>query len=764
MSRSAEIPANRQRRREARGAIPVELAPAPRELVQREARAPHPLTLDTLPHPLTTEGRRQERLEVDPGTPLAQVVARAWREPSTPLVAVDGQVVPVAAWAGTRLGGGEILTLRSTVGDGEESDPLRVLLSIAVAAAAFYIPTAPLGSFGLGLEAGSLSAFAAGAAISLGGRLLVNTIAPPALPSARPTAAADPVFSLVGGRNQARAYAPMLLVLGKHRIFPDAAVIPYNRYEGADADQYLYAAFNFGLGGTNLDVDELKIGGAWFPADVPEGVVNWDNTLLDGDVATSPGGDLTSSTVSVGPKLIAAGATTIELDFAGRVFRVNSDGSFGELTQHIEMELSATVAGTSVPRTKRFTTPLVGDSPTPVRKTFRITVPTDDPQPADGQQWQIRVWRRTDPSTDDNVHDDLSWQALRAIRPDLTDYSGQRRLEMKLRASDQLSGTLEQVSGMAHQKVPVWSGGAWTEPQRSSNPAWIFRWFARGIYVGGRLVAGAGLPDERIDDDALKRWGAWCATNNLECNHVLTGQTSVHDVLSLIAQCGRASPSWAAGRLGVVYEDPDRLPTALISAGNIIAGSLEIDYGGGPQVDEIAVRYISLALDWQIQTLRRRSAGVATPAHTATVTLPGVTRQDQAAKAANLLLAAQTWRRRRIHWRMGPAALTQIHRGDVVWLSHALLDGGVAGRLAALEGADVVLDREVEVASGDHVLLMLPDGTLHDTTVAGTSGTTANVTLAAAPPAPPPATRPGRRRTFSGASTATPTPPSAPAS
>ena len=104
---------------------------------------PPNLTLDVLPHPLTTERRRQALVELAPGTPLAVVVARAWREPSAPLVAVNGRLVPTGAWAGTRLEGGEIITLRGAVEGDDDSDPLRILLTIAVAAAAFYIPTAP---------------------------------------------------------------------------------------------------------------------------------------------------------------------------------------------------------------------------------------------------------------------------------------------------------------------------------------------------------------------------------------------------------------------------------------------------------------------------------------------------------------------------------------------------------------------------------------------------------------------------------------------
>ena len=693
--------------------------------------------LDLHPHPVTTEGRTVRPLAVVPGTTLAEVVARAWDGAEPPIGAVDGRVVPSAQWAATRLAGTEIVTLRSSVAGGD-SNPLRVVLLLAVTWAALTIPGA---QWGLGL--GGWGASLASAGIAVGGQLLVNAIAP--LPTSDVSTPGRPevVYSLTGGRNQARAYQPMPLVLGEHRVVPDLAAAPYSEIEGDD--QYLYTAFHFGLG--DLQVTNLEIGGtpiasysdvtrSW-PGELGEAGIGRER-LLAGDVDTQAVGDLVSHTEWT-ERAIPAGATRVALDLAGRIFRVNDSGGYESVTVVVDVEIYATTPG-DVRRTALDTTvSLTSDSPTPVRLSVSWNLPADDPQPTPGTTWKLRLKRVAAPTPDtDRDYDDVACTALRSYAPDTADYAGQHRLEMKIRASEQLSGPLDQITALVRQQVPTPAGAGWGPPAASSNPAWIFRWFALGVRIGGRLVAGAGLPESRIDDASLRAWGAWCDTQQLRCDHVIQAAASVHDVLAVIAQCGRASPSWSSGRLGVVYEDAARLPSAMITPGNILAGTLEIDYAAGRKVDEVAVRYLSPALDWQYATLRRRAAGITAPEHSVTQTLPGVTTDRQAAQAANLLLAAQTWRRRRIRWQMGPAALTQIRRGDVVWLSHALLDGGVAGRLLGLDGADVALDRELEVAHGDHVLLMLPDGTLHATTVAGTVGTRSRITLAAAPPDPAP--------------------------
>ncbi len=91
------------------------------------------------------------------------------------------------------------------------------------------------------------------------------------------------------------------------------------------------------------------------------------------------------------------------------------------------------------------------------------------------------------------------------------------------------------------------------------------------------------------------------------------------EVLARIVRCGRASPTWASGRLCVVWEDTDRAPTALFFPGNIVAGSLALDYASGQIAEEIVVRYLEPALDWQWGEVRRLMPGVTTPASTAAV-------------------------------------------------------------------------------------------------------------------------------------------------
>ena len=682
-------------------------------LKQRSDRTPAHITTDCWPHPLTAHGRTLRPCALAPGATLADVVAREWpagmaalkqRSDSAAIMAtVDGRPVPRAAWAGTPLAGGEIVTLRAVLAGGDDKNPLRTIFQIALLVAAIVVP--PL------LFTSAWAQALAGAALTVAGGLVVNALFPlPGAAGPRAGARPEPVYSLAGGANRVRPYEPLLLTLGAHRVFPDLGAAEYA--EIVDGEQYLHQIFNFGLG--DLAVSDLKIGetalASYAEVETEFGDAQGRIALVAGNVDSVAGAAL-EDTAFV-ERTTAAGTRRIGIDLVGRLFRVDDDGAIKANSATVEIEWEPAGGGAA----ERRSVTLTHDSQPPLRRTLGYDL-------ARPGAWTVRVRRTADPDTADRIYDDLSWAALRAYQADDGDYAGQIRLGLRIRATGQLSGRLDRLSAMVQQRVPTWDGARWTPPMASSNPAWLFRWYARGLRVAGRLVAGIGLADARIDEASIKAWGAWCEARGLACNAVLDRALSHADVLAMIAQCGRASPTWQTGRLGVVWEDEGRPATALVTPGNIVAGSFAVEYAAGQAADEIAVRYVEPDLDWQFNTLRRPVPGAsAPPAATATITLPGVTDRNQAAILCNLQAARQRYHRRRLSWEMAAEGLS-IARGDVVHITHSLIDGGQAGRLAGGTGAQVILDRPVDPGQDAILLLRLPDGTVHQTAVSAPPGT-----------------------------------------
>ena len=689
------------------------------------------VTTDLWPHGLTAEGRALRACVLARGATLADLVAQEWPGAvGAVMVAVNSRPVARAAWAETALAGGEIVTLRALLAGGGDKNPIATLLQIGLLAAAIVVP--PL------LFTSSWAQALTGAAITIAGGLIINALFPPRPPDIlQPAQAAEPIYSLSGGANRARQYAPLLLVLGAHRVFPDLGAAEYTEIK--DGDHFLHQIFNFGLG--NLAIDDLRVGntplGTYEGVETEYGDAQGRIALVAGNVDSEAGAAL-EDTAFV-ERTTAGSTRRIGIDLTGRIFRVDDEGEIR--SNSVEVEIEWEPADGSSPVARRTVT-LTNDDQTPVRRTLAYDLGMS-------QAWTVRVRRTADPDASDRIYDDLSWAALRAYQLDAGDYTGQTRLGLRIRASGQLSGRLNRVSAMVRQRVPTWDGARWTRPMPSSNPAWLFRWYARGLRIASRLVAGVGLPDARIDEDSIKAWGVWCEAEGLGCNVVLDRAITHAEALALIAQCGRASVSWQTGRLGVVWEQAGRPATALVTPGNIVAGSFAVEYANGKAADEIAVRYIEPALDWQYNTLRRLAAGVTgQPASTTTITLRGVTSPVQAAMECNLQAARQLYHRRRFSWEMAAEGLS-LTRGDVVHLTHSLIDGGRAGRLVGGTAATVILDRPVDLSGGAPpgatpagalMLFRLADGTVHQTAVLappGVVGETAALDLDVPLPEPP---------------------------
>ena len=681
----------------------------------RQGRRQGNIVADLWPHPVTAEGRETRALALAAGATVADALALALPVRLEDVahgiaVALDGRPVAAADWARTPAAG-HALVVRAAAGGGDDSDPLRVVLTIGVAAASIAVPGLPALA-GTAFATGTLGGAALSAGILVGGSLVVNALAPPPAP---PTLAgpepADEVWSLAAGQNRARAYEPMRLVLGSHRVFPDLCGREYTEFDEA-GEQDLFQQFSFGVG--DLDIADLRLGETAL-ADY-DGVLTETAgpgerlTLVHDDVDTTPGATLedTEWVVRATPERTAR----VEIDIAGRVFRI---GDRGEQESHaVPVEWGWRRQGSGA--WSAYQIEIANDDASPVRRGFSAELPSPG-------SYEVRVRRAAAPADEERTFDDLAWAALRSYQESDSDRGADTRLGVRIRASGQLHGRLDRLSALVTQNVPAWNAplGRWSPDTPagrgpSANPAAVFRAFARGWHdADGRLVAGGGRPAEDLDDETLGAWYVWCERNGLSCRRVLSGGR-VEDVEAEIARCGRGAPTWQTGKLGVVWEDPDRPPSALITPARVLAGSVRAAWAAGEAAEEIVVRYIDPA-DWQRHDVRRVMPGIDTPRYTATLDVPGLADRDQAATFANLQAASQRWHRRRIQWEMGPDGAA-VARGDVLWMTHDLISGGTTGRLAGGTAAAPVLDREVDLAGGGWLLFDLPGAGLHTSAAA----------------------------------------------
>ncbi len=187
-----------------------------------------------------------------------------------------------------------------------------------------------------------------------------------------------------------------------------------------------------------------------------------------------------------------------------------------------------------------------GESPETIRRTINFEVPTG--------QYEVRV-RRVSPDTDSiRTTDSVVWTALRSFQVGrVISEPGMMRHELRIRATEQLNGSINNYNCIAQTICPCYDLATDTWPNKAtSNPASLYRYVLQGP------ANKRPLTDEQIDLDTLEAWHTSCVRNGFEFNHYVDYRSNVNDILSMIASAGRAAPAYIDGKYSVVM---DRLQT-----------------------------------------------------------------------------------------------------------------------------------------------------------------------------------------------------------
>lgn len=687
------------------------------------------------PHPVAPISGRQEMVGViNEGTTVREILLKSGVDPRQPIIiSLDDRLLTVEEWDTVFPSNGQILNVQATVeGEGGDSNPLQIVLAIALVVVAAALPGLGPALFTIGSTTVTVGTIAA-AAIAVGGSLLLTALFPPKTPyDTVGREDVSPTYSLSGGSNQARPYQSMPVVMGTHRLFPDAGSRPYTEYRGED--QYLYQIFHLGLG--TISASDWKIG--------TTPITSFDDYELitansNGQINNFPGNvdSIAGAALPWDPgwvqRTTSINTYKIGVDIEAIAFRLDDKGRFREAT--LEFYLEYAVAGSNNWQPAPFSNAYFPALSSPSPGVFVITGSSAKPQRGtifinvSVGQYDIRI-RRSQPESEDNkVTLQLNFPTLKSYQPDNLTYKGQNRIGLIIKASEQLNGVIQQLSATVSASATYWNGTAWVTGQ-TSNPAHWFAHFARGVYnADGKLMYGIGLTESQLDLGSLHAWAQFCQTEGLTFNAVIDGSQTAADIINIIAKSGFGSPSWASGKLGVVYDARNPSPVMTFGMSNIIRNSFEVAYITEQLSDEIVVRFRNPNKDWEQDEVRVNVPGVTDPLNPAQIELFGCTNANMAGKYANYLAAQQYYRKRRITWQTDFEGFV-CQRGDVVLLSHDLTQWGYSGRIVSNNGLTVQLDRQVPRSSGgDYLMLIRPDGQTYTYNVSGGSGDTDTLTL-----------------------------------
>ena len=688
------------------------------------------------PHPVTPYAGREVMMVAAEGYTIRQLLLNAKVDPHQEIVVyVDDVLITVEEWDTLRPSEGQLVNVQSVVsgGGGRGSNPLQIVMMVAIVALTIYTAGATTGLLSTVIAGSVTYGTVAAVVISVAGSLLMGALfRPDGLSASATYEQPSPTYSLTGGSNRARPYESMPVVMGTHRAFADYSSRPFTEYRGDD--QYLYQIFNWGLG--NLQLSNYRIGNTplssftdyeLYPAD-GNGVLS----QFPGNVDSISGAALTFDNGWV-QRTTSINTYRIGIDIEAVLFESYKDGRL--ITASVDIEVQYKAVGSAdwiAAPTNNYYFPTL--APTGAG-TFSISGWTQKPQRgviyidvASGQ-YDVRIRRTTADSTDPKIVKNVNFGTLRSYQADPSIYKGQNRLGLVIRASEQLNGTVQQLSADVTALATYWNGSDWVTGA-TSNPAHWFAHFARGVYNSdGKLMYGVGLTASQLDLPSLVYWAEFCAAEGLTFNAIIDGNQTAADVLNAIGRCGLGSPTWASGKLGVVWDYRNSSPVASFGMSNIIRDTFDVSYINENLAEEIVVRYRNPDKDWEADEVRVLAPGITNPLRTSSIDLFGCTSETMAGKFANYLAAQQYYRRRRISWEADFEGFV-CQRGDVVLLSHDLTQWGYSGRIVAANGLTLTLDRSLpRSGSTEYLMLTRPDGTMTTYSVQASSTESDQITL-----------------------------------
>jgi hypothetical protein len=641
-------------------------------------------------HPLNAVAGSRIHCCVQAGSSITEILLEAlshkpgWHVRRDLIVRIGDHEIPEANWSKVRVKAGQNVTFIPRLQNG---GALRTILGVVVAVAALIV--APYAA-GLVFAAGSV-ALTVGSALIAGGIILAGTLALNALfPVAAPAAvpASTPLNSIQGAQNQANPFGPIPVVLGTHRQSPYYAAKPYTEIIGDD--QYLRLLFCLGYG--PLNIDALQIGETALSAftdysiEVRQGLAGDPPvTLYPGEVDEVP----LSFTLGDPAQPWADAATSpltdeISLDFTATQGISATNGQGGDMPWSVSVGTQYRISGIAGPWTPGPSVTFT-KSYSPSRRGVSIPV-------ARGQ-YEVQARKLTYAGVPGHTNDTIVWSAIRSIKsaPPISFPKPLALIALRIKATNQLSGTINTFNCICTSLVTAYNGSIWTANTASQNPADLFRYVLQGP-ANARPV-----PDSQINISNLQDWWTYCTANGFEYNEVVNSTGSIYDKIYQIATTGRAVPTFIDGQWGVIWDRPNDSIVQHFTPRNSWGFQGQHPYAQQPHGWRVS--FINETNGYTVDEQIVYDDGYNSTNATLFEGLkfPGVTDPSLIWKHGRFQIAQARLRPEKISLSVGWEHLV-CTRGDRVRVTHdVLLIGLAAGRVKSVVGQVVAFDETVRI-------------------------------------------------------------------
>ncbi|MGI2148032.1 phage tail protein [Shewanella baltica] len=380
-----------------------------------------------------------------------------------------------------------------------------------------------------------------------------------------------------------------------------------------------------------------------------------------------------------------------------------------------------------------------GKTTQPYERSHRIDLPT-------GSGWQIRIRRLTPNQNNNRVADLMQIAAITDVIDRKLKYPNTALLYVEFDASQfQNIPVISCEPFMRKVKVPtnynpltrdyagVWDGSfkiAWTD-----NPAWV----SYDIILDDRFGTGRRINAALVDKWELYQIAQYCdqlvpdGKGGMEpryiCNIYIQQATEAWQVLRDLASIYRGMTYWSNGQMYSVADMP-RDMDFIYNNSNVIDG--KFSYSSSSE----KVKYTRALISWDNpdnayesdvtsvsdQPLQRRYGD-----NVVELSALGCTRESEAQRRGKWAIYTNN-NDRAVNFKVGMDGSIPLP-GFVIGIADQLIAGSrIGGRISAVNGKQITLDRAATIAVNDRLIINLPSGKAQARTIEAINGRVITVT------------------------------------
>ena len=643
-------------------------------------------------------------------------------------------------------------------GGGKGGGILSAVLTIAVVVAATYF-TAGIGTAGLmsatGAFGGTLTTLGAATAmgISMVGMMAISALIPP--PSANTNnggssgygSTESPTYSLGAQSNGMKKYQPVARIYGRHKVFPQLAANPLIQNVGTIST--IASLYDFGLG--DIRVTDLKIGDTMASTFNPELIWHHDSLVPNTTFLTNRVGyDQFSYILKSGSELIirtkqSTTAFDVDLTFPRGLCYFNDQGSPSPHSVYVNIEYrklgetawrplsAANFKGINAWDQEDPPPPEPIDHPPVIRalnpsggrgyldlkawtgdQNQRIGLSASTNQrfvavisvvPPDVGEFEFRIIKGSVDDTNTRVSEEMAVTMMKSYKDGSVVNLNKRHtmLEMRVTASEKLSGTVQTLNAIATSILRTTQDGKNFITEATSNPAWI------ALDILTSEANRKPISDDLIDWPSFIRFAAFCEQHKYYANFVVDYKTTVQELVASVLSTGHAAMMFtAAGKYGILLDEERDTPRQLITPANSwgfkgsrsfadIPHALLVTFINGEPSGIIVENAPEINWVKEERIVYNDGYDETNATNFETLETFGITNPDQAWKYGRYMLAQGVHRSEQFTVNMDIENLV-VQRGDLVHVANDVAKiGGMPARVIEVNGNTVIVDQTLSV-------------------------------------------------------------------